>query len=167
MERKAFTNELASECSGRTMRRGAVTVELALVAPLIIFLLFSILEIGFMVKDRAELGQAAREAARIAAVGGTPARMNQGVATSLATIPDQQVTMEYRYRPWDDQTQTWGSWTNLGTDGTTNNATTGSQIRVRLNYNHRLLVPSMMTSVLGADESGDVELTAASVMMRE
>jgi len=167
VERKAFTRRWAQACPRRTVRRGAVTVELALVAPLIVFLLFSILEIGYMVKDRAELGQAAREAARIAAVGGTLARMNEGVATSLATIPQGSATAEYQYRPWDEETQTWGSWTDLGTDGTMNNAAPGSQIRVRLNYKHHLLVPGMMSSVLGADENGDVDLTAASVMMRE
>ncbi len=167
MKRQACTNRLTSRCAQRSARRGTATVELALVAPLILFMLFSILEIGYMVKNRAELGQAAREAARIAAVGGTPSRMNQGVATALGTIPDDEVTMDYQFRPWDDETQMWGNWTNLGTDGTVNNAPSGAQIRVRLNFMHHLLVPGMMSSVLGADENGDVDHSAASVMMRE
>ncbi len=153
--------------AGVRKRNGAATVELALVAPVILFMLFSIIEMGFMVKNRAELGQAAREAARLGAVGATPSRMNQGIASSLSTIDYDGLTITYEYRPWDEDSQTWGSWTALGVDGSQNNAAKGGQIRVELSFNHSLLVPGVMSGVLNANENDQVNLAAASVMMRE
>jgi hypothetical protein len=138
-----------------------------LVGPLVLFMLFSILEIGFMVKNRAELGQAAREAARLGAVGATPARMDEGIATSLTTIDDQEMNAIYDYRPWNEDSQNWGDWTQLGTDGDANSAPRRGQIRVRLTFDHSLLIPGVMGGILGADENGQIEIPAASVMMRE
>jgi Flp pilus assembly protein TadG len=155
----------STNCDER--RKGTLTVELAIILPVILFLLFSILEMGFMVKNRAELGQAAREAARLAAVGATPTRMDAGVQSALATIPADDVQATYEYRPWDEDASSWGSWTTLGTDGDHNNAETGDQVRVRLNYQHPLLVPGLMGPVLSADENGERQLSASSVMMRE
>jgi Flp pilus assembly protein TadG len=148
-------------------RDGTVTVELALVLPLILFLLFSIVEMGFMVKNRAELGQAAREAVRLGAVGGTPARMTEGVNSALATIPHGDISVELHFRPWNQSAGTWGSWTTLGTDGTENNASKGDQLRVRLTYAHPILVPGLMGPVFNAGEDNTISLSAATVMMRE
>jgi len=160
-------SQVASCTGGRTRRRGAATVELALVAPLIVFLLFSIIEIGFMVKNRADLGHAAREAARLAAVGATPTRMTEAVNTNLTTIHDENVTPEYQFRSWDEDTQSWGAWTTLGVLDGGNNAAPGDQIRVRLGHDHALILPGIMGPVLNADASGRVNLVASSVMMRE
>lgn len=167
MRREAGKVKQSPYSAGSVRRRGAATVELAIVIPLILFLLFSIVEMGLLVKDRAELGQAAREAVRMAAVGATPSRMTDAVNASLATLPQAEVTREYDYRSWDEDAAAWGAWTTLGTDGTENNAGQGDQIRVRLNYGHRILVPGIMGPVLNADENGKVALSAASVMMRE
>lgn len=51
--------------------RGAVAVELALLAPLLILLIFSVIQIGFMFGDWMAVNNAARAGARQAAVFGT------------------------------------------------------------------------------------------------
>ncbi len=158
---------LISTDTSSSRRTGTVTVELAFILPVLLFLLFSIIEMGFMIKNRAELGHAAREASRLAAVGATPARMTQGVNSALNTIPEDAVVVQYQYRPWNEETGSWGNWTTLGADGTENNASPSDQVRVRLNYEHALLVPGLMAPVLSASEDGNVQLSAAAVMMRE
>ncbi len=159
-------------CCGRARRpggarRGTATVEMALVVPLLLLLLFSIIEFGFLIKNRAELGQAAREGARLAVVGATPTRITIGVNGSVSTIPVGEMTREYNYRSWDEGSGTWGSWQTLGVSDSENNAASGDQIQITLSYDHQLLIPGLMGPVLGADENGRVNLAATSVMMRE
>jgi Flp pilus assembly protein TadG len=167
---RAVKGELQADdqaLSGRTARSGAITVELALVVPVILFMLFSILEMGFMVKNRAELGQSARESVRLAAVGATPSRMTTGLNSNLNTIDSNNVSVTYEYRTWDENSGAWGSWTTLGSDGTNNNASVGDQIRVRVTYSHPLLFPSVMGPAIDANEDGTKDLSASVVMMRE
>ena len=151
----------------RRSRGGSATVELALVIPLLIFLLFGILEFGFLVKDRAELAAAAREAARQAAIGALPARINAEVDANTSTINDAEVTRVFRFRDWDDASGTWGTWQALGVFGSENNAQQGDQVQISLTYGHPLLVPGLMGPVLNADASGRVTMAVSTIMMRE
>ncbi len=149
------------------LRGGTVTVELALVVPLLIFLLFGILEFGFLVKDRAELAAAAREAARQAAIGSVPARINAEVDANTSTINDAEVTRVFRFRGWDSDSGTWGAWQPLVADGSENNAEQGDQVQISLTYGHPLLVPGLMGAMLNADDSGRVTMSVSTIMMRE
>ncbi|MFW6438098.1 MAG: TadE/TadG family type IV pilus assembly protein [Armatimonadota bacterium] len=167
MDRTAGANKSVSTDGCVWRRRGTATVELAIILPVVLFLLFSIIELGLMIKKRTELGHAARESARLAAVGSTPTRMSEGVNSSLTTTRTDGVVRDYQYRRWDEETGTWGNWTTLGVDGTENNAAAGDQIRVRIDYDHGLLVPGLMGPVLNADDDGNVHLSGAAVMMRE
>jgi len=142
-------------------------VELALVVPLLIFLLFGILEFGFLVKDRAELAAAAREAARQAAIGAVPSRINAEVDANTSTINDSEVTRVFRFRNWDSGSGTWGAWQTLLADGSENNAEQGDQVQISLTYGHPLLVPGLMGPVLNADEDGRVTMSVSTIMMRE
>lgn len=148
-------------------RGGSATVELALVVPILIFLLFGILEFGFLVKNRAELAAAAREAARQAAIGSLPARINAEVDANTTTINDQLVTRVYRFRGWDANSGTWSSWQTLAADGSENNAEQGDQVQITLTYAHPLLVPGLMGPVLNADDNGCVAMSVSTIMMRE
>jgi len=156
-----------SHANLRESRGGSVTVELALVIPLLIFLLFGILEFGFLVKDRAELAAAAREAARQAAIGALPSRINAEVDANTSTINDAEVTRVFRFRNWDDASGTWGAWQALAADGSENNAGQGDQVQISLTYGHPLLVPGLMGPVLNADDSGRVTMAVSTIMMRE
>lgn len=53
-------------------QRGAALVEAAFVIPVLLLLVFGMIDIGLMIKDSSALHQVAREAARSYAVGGTP-----------------------------------------------------------------------------------------------
>jgi len=169
-----FTTQRSATCGyiglrpdGMMPRRASVTVELALVVPLLVFLLFAILEFGFLMKNRAELGQAAREGARQAAVGATPTRVDAEIASATQTIESEHLTRLYRFRSWDEGSGTWGSWQTLGVNDGENNASQGDQVQIRLTYQHRLLLPGLMGSVMNAGDDGRVAVVAATVMMRE
>lgn len=148
-------------------RAGTVTVELAMVLPLLLVLLFGIIEFGWLAQDRAELGQVAREGARIAAVGGTPDRITAAIYANTTTVVDAELVVTYRYRSWDSASGTWGGWSTLGANGDQNTALRGDQIQIVLEYPHKLLVPGFMGPIMGADEDGRVKVSANSVMMRE
>ncbi len=66
---------------------GTVSVEMAMVAPILITLLFGIIELGLIFRDTMTLNQAAREGVRVAAVGAPTstilARL-QGAAPNLS-----------------------------------------------------------------------------------
>ena len=153
----------------RTIRRGgAVTVEMSLVAPLLIFLFFGIIEFGLTVKDLVGLNQAAREGARCAAVGATPTAIDTRIANSAPTIDTGEFSALYEYRSYDADTG-WGEWTVLGINeyGDENNAGVGDQIRIRLQYPHHLVTGRLFASLADDPEQCTITLSTAIVMRRE
>ncbi len=148
-------------------RTGATTVELALVAPLLIFLLFGIIEFGLMVKDVVGLNQAAREGARVAAVGGTPTTLDARVIAAAPTLDGEKIVTLYERRSYDQATGTWSSWTVLGTSEGENDAAEGDQIRVTLTYPHPLVTGRLFSGLADDPENGTITLRAAIIMLRE
>jgi Flp pilus assembly protein TadG len=140
---------------------------MSLVIPIIIFLVFSTIEIGVLLKHRAELSSAAQSAARLGAVGDTTSQMNQRVNSKLTSVPPDRVTREYEKRTWNADTSTWGNWGTLGTDNGRNDADAGDKIRVDLTSQHRLVFPAVMGPVFNADENNEITLEAGYVTMRE
>lgn len=104
-----------------TRRQGTITVELALALPVLLYLLFGILEFGPLIKDYLTCVNAAREGARVAAVGATTDAIVARVqATAVGMDPDQlTVTMEYRTY---EAGSGWSDWQPLG------DATNGSRL---------------------------------------
>ena len=79
-----------------TNNRGQAIVETALVLPIIVLLLFAILEFGQVINQYLVLTAAAREGARAAAVGDdTAARI--AVADSVASISNNGLTVSITY----------------------------------------------------------------------
>jgi hypothetical protein len=148
-------------------RRGATTVELAMVAPLLIFLLFGIIEFGLMVKDLVGVNQAAREGARSAAVGATPATLDSRIAGAAPTINTGNLNLTYHYRSFDENAGTWGSWQTLGADGAENNAQAGDQIRITIQYPHQLVTGGLFAGLADDPDNGTITLNTAIVMQRE
>jgi len=148
---------------------GTVTVEMALLAPLLISLLFGIIEGGLLIKDVVGLNHAAREGARCAAVGAMPYNVTASIEARTGGIDMSQVQKLYEYQAYDETTGTWGEWTVLGT-GTaagTNNAEEGDQIRVSLSYLHALATGSLVRGLAAHAQDGKIPLRAAVVMRRE
>ncbi len=138
-----------------------------MVAPLLIFLLFGIIEFGLMVKDLVGVNQAAREGARSAAVGATPTTLTTRIAGAAPTINAGNLNATYHYRSFNEGTGAWGSWLSLGIDGSENNAQAGDQIRITIQYPHQLVTGGLFAGLADDPENGTITLNTAIVMQRE
>jgi len=84
---------------GKGRESGAVLVEFALVASLLIFLLLGLLEAGLLMNSRLVLVQAAREGARLAAVaGGLTTKVERSIREQLelSLLPVEDVAIEIK-----------------------------------------------------------------------
>ena len=94
-------------------------VEAAIVFPLLLMLIFGMIDFGLLLKDHLALAQTAREAARIGAVGGT---VDGATITTLAGrfgIPDPSAVVPTEIIVPPDQ---------------------GGQVAVGLSYDHDMIV---------------------------
>ena len=148
-------------------RAGTTTVELALVGPLLIFLLFGIIEFGLILKDVVGVNQTAREGARCAAVGSPPSTITTRIRAAAPTITTANLTTAYAYRRFNSISGTWTAWTTLGTSGTENDAKAGDQIRVSLTYPHQLVTGGLFSGLADSPGTGSITLSTAIIMQRE
>ena len=136
-------------------QRGAALVEFALISSLLFLILFGIIDVGLLLGDQAQVGAAAREAARAAAVGSTIETaetngVNAGTGLHLTTAG------VYLEKSTDGVAWVALSDTVFGT----NDAVSGNLVRATVTYNH----PLVTTFVF----SGSTKLlTAKLVMQRE
>lgn len=93
--------------SPRVRRRGAVLIEFAASIIALVFILLGIMEFGWLVKNNLAVQNAAREGARVASLGRTPADIQTRIDNSLKTggLTDVKTSL------------TWSS--NDGTDAKT------------------------------------------------
>ena len=138
-----------------------------MVAPLLIFLLFGIIEFGLMVKDLVGVNQAAREGARSAAVGASPATITARIAGAAPTINAAAIESTYEFRSFNQDTGSWSAWQTLGTDGSENNARQSDQIRFTMAYPHQLVTGGLFAGLADDPENGTITLHTAIVMQRE
>lgn len=139
----------------KQLQRGAALVEFALISTLLFLLLFGIIEIGLILGDQTQVGQAAREAARSAAVGST-VETAQATAVSAGTGLRLSSAGVYLEKSADGGV----TWAALGDTGGTNNAIPGSLIRATVSYAHPLVTTLIF--------SGSTRLlTSKMVMQRE
>ena len=78
----------ATHRSGRPADRGAAAVELALILPLLLFVLFAVIDSGRLLNAQLTLTEAAREGARAAALGQSADTRVQSTATNLRGVTD-------------------------------------------------------------------------------
>ncbi len=120
-----------------------------------------------MVKNVQGLQHVAREAARVAAVGASPSRIDAYIDSCAPAMNTDQITRSYARRSWDQAAGTWSAWVPLGTDGLANDAESGDQVRVTLDYSHPLVAGSLFADALNASDDNRVTLTASVVSLRE
>lgn len=145
-------------------RRGAVTVEAALVTPMLITMLFGIIEFGFIFKDLLMLHQSAREGVRVAAIGATTSEINTRVQESTGDIALTADDIVAEFRTYNDG---WSDWGTLGDYEGENNAPQNAQIRVTINYDHALICGAFFGRFTGDPGATTLPLTSSMVMSRE
>jgi Flp pilus assembly protein TadG len=148
----------------RRGNKGNASVEFALVLPLVLTLLFGIVEFGLIFKDQLSIQQAAREGARVAAVGQTIENIDARVTAAATNITAANLTYTVQYRTLS--AGVWSSWANIAdkTDGSgTNNAPQGSQVSVHCTYTHTLVTGPLFASIMG--QKGATSITLYSQMI--
>ncbi len=150
--------------------RAVVTVELALIAPLFLFLLLGIVELGWLASDKIVLKMAAREGARAAALGAATSQIAERVQQRAPGLDPQRLSIVAEYRISSAEGE-WSEWVLLedvqSEEGETNNAPSGAQVRVSLSYAHEILIPGLFGFLTDEGRPGVCTLQASGVMRRE
>ena len=150
----------------RHTRRGALSVEMAVLAPLLVVFLFGTVELGMIMRDVMVLNSAAREASRIASLGHSNSAIVDRAKAAATGLVAANVTVTLDYRTYSSGA--WSGWTTLTSTGASNNAPSGSQVRVRVSYPHPLIVGRVFTSLLATDANNNTMTVGATMtMMRE
>jgi Flp pilus assembly protein TadG len=138
-----------------------------MVMPVVLLMLFGILEMGLLFKDYLMCQQAVREGARAAALGANSMQVTLTVAGAASTLDPAKLTLTFQYRTWNGTS--WDSWATLGnsSDGATNNAPPGAQVRVMASYRHALLTGSLFRFIADSAGQNTVTVNAAAICRRE
>jgi len=150
-------------------RGGTASVELAVVLPVLIVLLFGSIEVGMLVRASMAVNRVANEAARMAGIGGAPARIESHIASCATGLDMDLVSITYERRTPDAIAQSWGEWVTLGTDPLNpadNDASVGDDVRAVLDYPYPLLFRGLLGGLMGANDAGVVHLPATVVTAR-
>ncbi|MBC9732260.1 TadE/TadG family type IV pilus assembly protein [Nocardioides marmotae] len=153
-------------CPRRRDGRGAAAVEFALVVPLLLFLVFGIIDFGWMLMKANLVNNAARDAARVASLSGTYEQVDQTVDSGLAAagISPSDVTVLITCTNGD------GTTCDGSASSFASRAVSGSTVTVTLSYDHPWLTPLGATcDLVGGDSCvGDtIVLERTATMVRE
>jgi Flp pilus assembly protein TadG len=153
-------------------RAGASMVEMAIVTPVLVLMLFGILEMGLLIKDYLGISQAAREGVRTSAVGSTLATIDARIDSSAPGIDTTQLTWQGYWRDYNESTGTWdATWSPLVDTGSgadvRNDAPPGAQVKISVQYPHQLATGALFAHLADPAESGLITLRANLVMRRE
>jgi Flp pilus assembly protein TadG len=147
-------------------QRGAAVVEFALIAPILLLLVFGIIDFGWMLNKSTLVNNTSRDAARVASLDGSYADIDSTVDAELASagIDPDDVTVRIAC--------TNASGTNCtGSSASYDaNATTGSTVTVTITYNHHWLTPvGAMCAIVGGDScvGNTIVLQRTAQMVRE
>lgn len=144
---------------------------MALVAPLLITLLFAIFEIGYMLWSFHAANQAAREGTRAAATGASISAIDTRIRGSSTAIDTSQIAWSGAYRILMPYGGSWDAWSTLGNVGIgadlRNDAPSGSQVRIEITYPHHLVCGPLFARFASEGTPGVVNLRATLIMRRE
>jgi len=149
-------------------RVGTATVELALVAPLLLLLLMGIIEFGLLFEDYMLLKNAAREGARTGATGASTTAIADRVENAAAELPTEDLTITQQYGVYDEGSWTWYTLGDIsGDEGMINDAPAGALIKVEVSYLHPLVATGLLPSLEDDPGSGTINLTGTATFRRE
>jgi Flp pilus assembly protein TadG len=144
--------------------RGAALLEFAIVALLLLTLIFGIIEFGLLMKDYMVLNQAAREGARSASLGSPTSGITSRIQSTAATLKPANLTITLQKRAMATSPGPWGALGNT-TDGLHNDAQQGDEVRAYLAYSHQLVTGSFFSWLFGGGTS--VTIHGDMIMRRE
>lgn len=129
---------------------GASAVEFAIVLPILILLVFGIIEFSVALYDKAMITNASREGARA------------GIVFSIPSVTDEEIiTVVNTYL--GNNLITFGSPVTANTTVTRMGFNPGDELKVTVNYTYTfLIIPSFVTSL-----SGGINMVAETVMRME
>ena len=147
-------------------------VEFAIAASLLFTLLFAICEFSLLMKDYMVLTYAAREGARMAALGASTTAIQNKIlssATSLNTYnmvnPSSNLVMQCTDAM---DTASYVTLTNTTISSTTYNAApSGAHVRIQLTYPHTWVLGAWIASMLGTSSSSTINVGATMIENRE
>jgi len=138
-------------------KRGASAVEFALVLPLLIVILFGIIEFGLLMYNQAVITNASREGAR-AGIVFSPRPDVSAIEQVVRKYADQRVVTFDASKPTPN--------TSLGPNGSCD--AFGEDLTVDVSYPYQFLVFSRLVDLLGSGTTpGTITLTARTVMRCE
>src|SRR4051812_8735642 len=77
----------------RRSQRGAVALEFALIAPMLLVLVFGIIDFGMLIQSKTQIANAAYEGARNGSISHSEAAIDAAVTKALGNIPAKDVTI--------------------------------------------------------------------------
>ena len=158
-------NKLPRTCDRRA---GTATVELALVAPLLLLLLMGIIEFGLLFEDFMLLKNAAREGARTGATGNSTTAIADRVENAAAQLPAEDLTITQQYGVYDQGSWTWYTLGDVSSgEAIINDAPTGSFISIEVSYPHPLVAAGILPGLEDEPGSGTINLTTTATFRRE
>jgi Flp pilus assembly protein TadG len=129
---------------------GASAVEFAIVLPILVLLVFGIIEFSVALYDKAMITNASREGARAAIVFRVPPVTDDEITNVVNTYLGNNLI-------------TFGGPATPNTTVTRNGSNPGDELKVAVNYTYTfLLIPSFVTSL-----SGGINIMAETVMRME
>ena len=137
---------------------GASAVEFAIILPLLVLLLFGIIELTFALYDKAMITNASREGARVGIVFRSPAVSDTEIASVVNNyLGTHLINLGGKRSPSSDPV-TGATVLVMRTGGSP-----GGEVRVRVGYTYSFLVLPQLASSLG----GGINMAAETVMRME
>jgi Flp pilus assembly protein TadG len=136
-------------------KRGTSVAELAICLPLLLLLVFGIIEFGFILYDQAMITNASREGARAGIVFHHPDRISDGEIINVVTnyCSDYLVSL--------------GSSSSVSVNVSRAGSAPGDSLAVTVTYPYTFLVLPNLTALSGGSLPGGITLTAQTVMRME
>jgi len=145
---------------------GAAAVEFALVVPILLILVFGIVDFGLAMFSQNLVGNAAREGARTASLGGTQAQTVQAATAAMTgvmgTVPTPAATCTYVDTSTNPSTvKPCPGWTATALPWGTQSAPSGATVKVSITYVYKWLTPIQIVKGL----SSSLTFTRQSTML--
>lgn len=139
-------------------QKGAAVVEFAVIAPLLLVILFGIIEFGVLLYDKAMITNASREGARAGIVFANPPLTVPALTTKIQGVVNTYCATNLI---------SFGGSSTLTTVVSRPTTTPGDPLTVTVRYPFRFLVFSNLLPLLGGNMANTLTLSAITVMRLE